>query len=88
MKLVFRDSAFKHDLTEEQLSYAFANALKSKRIYNKEFDYENIWAVGILPNGCDCEFIYYYQDMETAVIFHAMSPARKSFMQELERKVK
>ena len=86
MKIVFRESAFKHGLTEEQLSHAFSNVVKSKRTNSKEFDYENIWAVGILPNGNDCEFIYYYQDMETAVIFHAMSPARKSFTNELERK--
>lgn len=86
MKIVFRESAFKHGLTEEQLSHAFSNVVKSKRINSKEFDYENIWAVGILPNGNDCEFIYYYQDMEKAVIFHAMSPARKSFTNEVERK--
>ncbi len=86
MKLIFRDSAFKHGLTKEQLIYVFSNVVKSRRIYSSEFDYENIWALGILPNGNDCEFIYYYQDSETAVIFHAMSPARKSFTQEIERK--
>ena len=86
MKLIYRDSAFKHDLTQDQLIYAFSNIIKSKRVYSKEFDVENIWAVGILPNGNDCELIYFYQDVETAVIFHAMSPARKTFTDELERK--
>ena len=86
MKIVFRESAFKHGLTDEQLSYVFSNVVKSKRVNSKEFDYENIWAIGILQNGKDCEFIYYYQDMETAVIFHAISPARKSFTNEVERK--
>ena len=85
MKLIFRDSAFRHGLTQEQLCYAFGNVIKSKRIYSKEFDYENIWAIGFLPNGNDCELIFFYQDLDTAIIFHAMSPARKSFVDEMER---
>ena len=86
MNILFRSSAFKHNLTEDEIIYAFSNIVKSKRMENAKFDFENIWAVSILPNGKSCELIYFYQDIDNVVIFHAMSPARKTFVKELERK--
>ena len=86
MKLVFRDTAFKHGLTREQITYALSNLVKCKRVFNKKFDNHNIWAIALLPNGNDCEIVYMYDNIETIVVFHAMSPTRKSFSKEIERK--
>ena len=86
MNILIRNSALKHNLTEDEIDYAFLNIFRSKRVYSKKYDYENIWAIGILPNGNSCELIFSYKDIDTAIIFHAMSPARKSFTKKLERK--
>jgi hypothetical protein len=85
MNIVFKESALKHGLNKEQLIYGISNIVKSRRVYNKNFDTYNYWAICILPSGATCELAYMYHNFETMIVFHAMSPARNSFVRELEK---
>lgn len=86
MNILITPSSLKHNLTKNDVIYGYTNIIKSKRKYNKTYDYENIWALSLLQNGNNCEIIYFYKDIDTVVIIHAMSPARKSFIKEIERR--
>jgi hypothetical protein len=86
MNIIVKDSALKHGLTEKEILYAVENQFKSKRFFNKEREVSNIWSLSILPNGNNCEIVYSYEGLDTIIVFHAMTPARKSFIQNVERK--
>lgn len=86
MILIIKQSALKHGLTEGQIAYAVQNVIKYKNKVSKENGALTKWAVSTLPNGKTCELIGFFQEMETFVVFHAMSPARKVFINEVSRR--
>lgn len=86
MKTVIKRSALQHGLTESEILYAVDNQIKSKRYFNKQYQTSNIWAICILANGNSCEIVYAYDGIDRRIVFHAMSPARKNFIQSVERK--
>ena len=67
-------------------SSTFCPESQSKRELNERYDNHNIWVIALLPNGNDCEIVYMYDNIDTIVVFHAMKPARKSFIKEVERR--
>ena len=86
MKVKIKDSALKHGLTKDEVLFAFKNQIKHKRFFNQERQVSNVWSLAILPNGKNCEIVYTYKDMDSVIVFHAMTPARKSFIRSVERK--
>lgn len=86
MKLVFKQSAFKHGLTEEQIAYAVQNVVKYKNKFSEINGSHTQWAISTLPSGKTCELIGFFQGADNFVVFHAMCPARKTFIDEVSRR--
>ena len=85
MKLICEKSALKHGLSEEEITTAFEQSVKYK---NRESNRNGAFVrmiIGVLPNGETCEMIGFFSNMGEFVVFHAMAPARKSFINEVER---
>ena len=66
---VFNESAFKHDISEEDIRVAFARPLFDGRIegYNNKF-----LLTGFSTNGNILEIMYNLVDDHTVHVFHAM----------------
>ncbi len=82
MNIKILKSAQKHNLEENEIRQAMKNIVCSKTKRK-----ENIlthFAVGIMANGKTCELIFFI-DVEQVVVFHAMSPARKTFINEVQK---
>lgn len=86
MKVIIKNSALKHGLNKEDILSPFNNQIKSKHFFNKKRQVSNFWVLGILPNGTNCEIVYSYKNLDSIVVFHAMTPARKSFIKSVERR--
>ena len=85
MNVICEKSALKHGLTEEEIATAFEQSVKFKnRDSNRNGAFVRM-VIGVLPNGKTCELIGFFSTMDEFVVFHALSPARKSFISEVER---
>lgn len=85
MKVICEESALKHGLTREEIAVAFEQSVKYKnRDCNRNGSFVRM-IIGVLPNGKTCELIGFFSNMDEFVVFHALSPARKSFISEVER---
>ena len=85
MNVICEKSALKHGLTEEEIATAFEQSVKFKnRDSNRNGAFVRM-VLGVLPNGKTCELIGFFSTMDEFVVFHAMAPARKSFISEVER---
>lgn len=85
MNIKILNSAKKHGLTENEISYAMKNILFSKRKNNADIDRLVFMAIGLLENGTTCELTYSLNLMKNFyVVFHAMSPARNSYIREIK----
>lgn len=81
MTYVF-DTALKHGLKEEEVVYAWENAIEHVRCrYEKQPPH--YMAIGTLPNGNPCELIGYSDGFDWYV-FHAMGELTPGFMHEYE----
>jgi hypothetical protein len=75
----FNDSAFKHDITEDNIRHAMGHPLHEQLLEL----YENKWLIiGYDTVGNLLEIVYNIIDDETVNIFHAM-PCRKKFISQL-----
>lgn len=77
------ESAKKHGLSEQEIRDALENIVCSKKRY-KEAGKAVCLAVGILPNGRTCELAFFINQFGDPVVFHAMSPARNSFVKDVQ----
>ena len=76
-------SANKHNLTDEEIRHAINNIVCDK---TKQKDGKNYhFAIGLLPSGKTCEMVFFVEHIDQVVVFHAMSPARKQFIKEVQR---
>ena len=85
MNVICEESALKHGLTEEEIATAFEQSVKYKNRENNNDGAFVRMVIGVLPNGNTCELIGFFSNMDEFVVFHAMSPARQSFINEVER---
>jgi len=81
MELIFRDSAFKHNLTEADIRHAFETCCYIDQYKNRE----NVYLLlGFGTNANPVEILYNLTDNGINV-FHAM-PCRKQFFHLFQRK--
>ncbi|MDR0321428.1 MAG: hypothetical protein LBI28_07975 [Treponema sp.] len=81
LEIVFVPSAFKHDISEENIRWVLLNHLADGLI--EEDDEAKYLSVGFDKTGNLLEIMYNYIDEQTIKVFHAMK-CQKHFYKKLE----
>lgn len=84
MNIQFTDSALKHGLSEKDIRQAMNTCFKTKPVRSKSGE-RAYMALGILDDKV-CELMFNVNPFNGYRVFHAMIPARPSFIKEIERK--
>ena len=82
MNLIFAKSAFKHGLNEDDIRQAMSTCYKSVPVESRSGKLAYM-GVGLI-NGQPCELIFNISYLAGYRIFHAMCPARKSYIEDIE----
>jgi len=80
-KIVFVPSAFKHEVSEENIRWVLINHLVDGLI--EEDDETKYLSIGFDKSGNLLEIMYNFIDDETIKVFHAMK-CRKQFYEKLK----
>ena len=83
MDLIFADSAFEHGLTEDDIRQAMNSCYKSVPTLSKSGE-QAYMGVGFI-DGQSCELMFNISYFVGYCVFHAMRPARKSFIEAIEK---
>ena len=78
-------SAKKHGLNDLNIRIALQNCVCQRLKKNEKGNCVSL-AIGILQSGQTVELMYYINNFEQIVVFHAMSPACNSFINEIKKK--
>ena len=81
-KIVFVPSAFKHNISEENIHWVLLNHVADGVI--EEDDETKYLSIGFDKSGNLLEVMYNCVDEQTIKVFHAMK-CRKQFYEELEK---
>jgi len=81
LKFIFRDTAFKHNLTEADIRHAFGTCCYMDQYKNRE----NVYLLlGFDTNANPVEILYNEFEENGLIVFHAM-PCRKQFYHLFKR---
>jgi uncharacterized DUF497 family protein len=85
LEIVFVSSAFKHEVSEEDIRWVLLNHLADGII--EEDDETKYLSIGFDKSGNLLEIMYNFIDEQTIKVFHAMK-CRKQFYEKLEEQEK
>jgi len=83
LEIVFGPSAFKHNISEENIRWVLLNHIADGMIEEDEGDETKYLSVGFDKSGNLLEVMYNYIDDQKIKVFHAME-CRKQFYKEIE----